>query len=298
MSPARTISREEYLLLAKVAEEAERYEGIHLEHVPTRETAMYQPVISDLVLQIKGLIQTYGALTIEERNLLSVAYKNITNALRSSWRIVDSLERLESSHPTGRTPRQLALTRQERSKIERELTEVCKDVIRLLDDRLLPIVAAEEETVFYYKMKGDYFRYLAEFAHQQERGRFSDLSLAAYKFAYKHALASLEPTHPTRLGLALNFAVYYHDVRKSPERACHLGKHAFDEAVACLDHDDESSLQAMRDSMMILQLLRDDLVIWSGEMQRGMFHRHRIRSGVGSTVPAHLNVGIDCPPNK
>jgi 14-3-3 protein epsilon len=77
----------------------------------------------------------------------------------------------------------------------------------------------------------------------------------------------LEPTHPTRLGLALNFAVYYHDVRKSPERACHLGKHAFDEAVACLD--DSSSMQVMRDSMMILQLLRDDLVIWSSEMQRG-----------------------------
>lgn len=253
---ARIISREEYLLLAKVAEEAERYE--------------------DLVMQIKGLIQTYGALTIEERNLLSVAYKNITNALRSSWRVVDSLEKLESSHPTGRTQRQLALTRQQRSKIERELTDVCKDVIRLLDDRLMPIVAVGEETVFYYKMKGDYYRYLAEFAHQQERGHFSDLSLAAYKFAYKHALASLEPTHPTRLGLALNFAVYYHDVRKSPERACHLGKHAFDEAVACLDHDDEASLQAMRDSMMILQLLRDDLVIWSGEMQRGM----------------------ECPPNK
>ncbi|KAG6332943.1 hypothetical protein ID866_6149 [Astraeus odoratus] len=251
MSPARVISREEYLLLAKVAEEAERYE--------------------DLVAQIKGLTQTYGALTIEERNLLSVAYKNITNALRSSWRIVDSLERLESAHPTG-PPRHLALIRQQRSKIERELADVCKDVIQLLDDCLLATAAAGEETVFYYKMRGDYYRYLAEFAQQQERSRYSDLSLGAYKFAYKHALALLEPTHPTRLGLALNFAVYYHDVRKSPERACHLGKHAFDEAVACLD--DSSSLQVMRDSMMILQLLRDDLVIWSGEMQRGRLHHH------------------------
>ena len=115
--------------------------------------------------------------------------------------------------------------------------------------------------------KGDYFRYLAEFAQQSDRSSYSDLSLAAYKFAYKHALAKLEPTHPTRLGLALNFAVYYHDVRKSPERACHLGKHAFDEAVTCLN--ESSSVQVMRDSMMILQLLRDDLVIWSGEMQRG-----------------------------
>ncbi|KIJ70018.1 hypothetical protein HYDPIDRAFT_35459 [Hydnomerulius pinastri MD-312] len=246
MSPARIISREEYLLLAKVAEEAERYE--------------------DLVAQIKGLTQTYGALTIEERNLLSVAYKNITNSLRSSWRIIDSLEKLESSRPTGQSKHQAQLIRRQRTRIERELADVCKDIVKLLDDCLLSTAELGEETVFYYKMKGDYYRYLAEFAQQHDRSRYSDLSLAAYKFAYKHALAKLEPTHPTRLGLALNFAVYYHDVRKSPERACHLGKHAFDEAVACLD--DSSSVQVMRDSMMILQLLRDDLVIWSGEMQR------------------------------
>ncbi|KAF9247272.1 14-3-3 domain-containing protein [Melanogaster broomeanus] len=247
MSPVRIPAREEYLFLAKVAEEAERYE--------------------DLVAQIKGLTQTYGALTIEERNLLSVAYKNITNSLRSSWRIIDSLEKLESHRSTGQQSKhQVQLLRRQRSRIERELADVCKDIVQLLDDHLLSTAEPGEETVFYYKMKGDYYRYLAEFAQQSDRSRYSDLSLAAYKFAYKHALAKLEPTHPTRLGLALNFAVYYHDVRKSPERACHLGKHAFDEAVACLD--DSSSVQVMRDSMMILQLLRDDLVIWSGEMQR------------------------------
>ncbi|KAG0709596.1 14-3-3 domain-containing protein [Suillus ampliporus] len=244
--PARIISRDEYLLLAKVAEEAERYE--------------------DLVAQIKGLTQTYGALTIEERNLLSVAYKNITNSLRSSWRVVDSLEKLESARPSAQSKHQVSLIRRQRARIEKELTDACKDIVKLLNDSLLATAKPGEETVFYYKLKGDYYRYLAEFAQQQERSRYSDLSLAAYKFAYKHALAMLEPTHPTRLGLALNFAVYYHDVRKSPERACHLGKHAFDEAVACLD--DSSSMQVMRDSMMILQLLRDDLVIWSSEMQR------------------------------
>ncbi|KAG8218695.1 14-3-3 domain-containing protein [Butyriboletus roseoflavus] len=248
MSPVRIPSREEYLLLAKVAEEAERYE--------------------DLVAQIKGLIHTYGTLTIEERNLLSVAYKNITNALRSSWRIIDSLEKLESSRMAGRhSKHQVQLISQQRNRVEYELAEVCKDIVKLLDDYLLSTAEPGEETVFYYKMKGDYFRYLAEFAQQSDRSNYSDLSLAAYKYAYKHALAKLEATHPTRLGLALNFAVYYHDVRKSPERACHLGKHAFDEAVACLN--ESSSVQVMRDSMMILQLLRDDLVIWSGEMQRG-----------------------------
>lgn len=58
--------------------------------------------------------------------------------------------------------------------------------------------------------KGDYYRYLAEFAQKKDRERYGELSLNAYKLAYKHALATLDPVHPTRLGLALNFSVFYH----------------------------------------------------------------------------------------
>jgi 14-3-3 protein epsilon len=86
--------------------------------------------------------------------------------------------------------------------------------------------------------------------------------------AYKHALSTLEPTHPTRLGLALNFSVFYHDVYRSPERASHLAKHAFDQAIESLDQS--SSGQGLRDSLMILQLLRDDLLLWAAEMQNGV----------------------------
>ncbi|KAF8915873.1 14-3-3 domain-containing protein, partial [Mucidula mucida] len=213
-------------------------------------------------------------LTLDERNLLSVAYKNLTNNLRNSWRIVDTLEKMQSARSPQMT-RQLSLIRQQREKIEGELADVCKDIVDLLDKKLINGAKAGEARVFYIKMKGDYYRYLAEFAHKRDRKDYAEKSLNAYKMAYMHALSALDPAHPTRLGLALNFSVFYHDVHQSPDRACHLAKSALDDAVSTFKQDESGACivtSTTRDSLMILQLLRDDLVLWSSEMlEAGVF---------------------------
>jgi 14-3-3 protein epsilon len=68
----------------------------------------------------------------------------------------------------------------------------------------------------------------------------------------------MPPTHPIRLGLALNFSVFYYEILNSPERACHLAKQAFDDAIAELDSLNEDSY---KDSTLIMQLLRDNLTV-------------------------------------
>ena len=80
--------------------------------------------------------------------------------------------------------------------------------------------------------KGDYHRYLAEFAMSDKRKDSADKSLEAYKSATDIAQTDLAPTHPIRLGLALNFSVFYYEILNSPDQACHLAKQAFDDAIA------------------------------------------------------------------
>merc|ERR1712000_565262 len=117
-----------------------------------------------------------------------------------------------------------------------------------------------ESKVFYYKMKGDNCRYLAEFATGDDRKEAAENSLESYKAATDVAQTELTPTHPIRLGLALNFSVFYYEILNSPDRACHLAKQAFDDAIAELDSLSEESY---RDSTFIMQLLRDNLTLWT-----------------------------------
>ena len=73
---------------------------------------------------------------------------------------------------------------------------------------------------------------------------------------------SLAPTHPIRLGLALNYSVFLYEVQQKNNEACELAKKAFDDAIAELDTLDEESY---KDSTLIMQLLRDNLTLWTSD---------------------------------
>ncbi|KAG9297596.1 hypothetical protein G9A89_007671 [Geosiphon pyriformis] len=239
--PVEAQSREDYVYLAKLAEQAERYE--------------------EMVENMKQVASSDQELTVEERNLLSVAYKNVIGARRASWRIVSSIEQKEDAKGNEV---QVGFIKEYRTKIEAELAKICEDILEVLDKHLIPSAATGESKVFYHKMKGDYHRYLAEFATGDKRKESADKSLDAYKAASEVAVTELAPTHPIRLGLALNFSVFYYEILNSPDRACHLAKQAFDDAIAELDTLSEESY---KDSTLIMQLLRDNLTLWTSDMQ-------------------------------
>jgi len=232
--------REENVYMAKLAEQAERYDEM-----------------VDAMKRVAGLDVE---LTVEERNLLSVAYKNVIGARRASWRIISSIEQKEENKGNEH---HVARIKEYRSKVENELTGICNDILSVLDEHLIPTASTGESKVFYYKMKGDYHRYLAEFAAGGGRKEAAENSLIAYKSASDIAVTELPPTHPIRLGLALNFSVFYYEILNSPDRACQLAKQAFDDAIAELDTLSEDSY---KDSTLIMQLLRDNLTLWTSDM--------------------------------
>uniref|UniRef100_A0A672JDW7 14-3-3 protein epsilon n=1 Tax=Salarias fasciatus TaxID=181472 RepID=A0A672JDW7_SALFA len=216
---------------------------------------------TEMVESMKKVAKKDVELTVEERNLLSVAYKNVIGARRASWRIISSIEQREESKGAEE---KLKMIREYRQTVEQELKNICNDILLTLDGNLVPSATNGESKVFYNKMKGDYFRYLAEFATGNERKEAAESSLVAYKTATDLAMTELPPTHPIRLGLALNFSVFYYEILNSPDRACRLAKAAFDDAIAELDTLSEESY---KDSTLIMQLLRDNLTLWTSDMQ-------------------------------
>lgn len=157
------LSREQYVYLAKLAEQAERYE--------------------EMVEFMQKLVvgSTPAAeLSVEERNLLSVAYKNVIGSLRAAWRIVSSIEQKEESR---KNDDHVVLVKDYRSKVEVELSNICASILNLLDSNLIPSASSSESKVFYYKMKGDYHRYLAEFRVGDQRKASAEDTMLSYKAA-------------------------------------------------------------------------------------------------------------------
>lgn len=101
-------TKEDLVMKAKYAEQTERYD--------------------DMADAMKKATEINPKLEQEERNLLSVAYKNVVGARRSSWRVISSIEQKQDN-----TDKKEQMAREYREKIEAELKEVCKDVLVSLD---------------------------------------------------------------------------------------------------------------------------------------------------------------------
>jgi len=233
------MSRDKDVYFAKLAEQAERYD----------EMADYMEKVG----------KAPDELSVEERNLLSVAYKNAVGSRRAAWRIITSVEQKEKTKGNEENAK---FAKEYCSKVEAELDKICNTILGLLDGNLIGKASNGESKVFYQKMKADYYRYIAEFSDGDKKTKAAESARVAYEDAQKVAEKDLAVTHPIRLGLALNFSVFQYEVLGNPEEACKMARNAFEGAIAELDSVSEDSY---KDSTLIMQLLRDNLTLWTSD---------------------------------
>ena len=172
------VSRDQSVYFAKLAQQAGRYD----------EMAYYMETVGKIEAE----------LSVEERHLLSVAYKNTVGSRRAAWRIISSVEQKEITE--GNNPK-AGYAKMYRGKVEAELNKICGTISSVLDDELIPKATSGESKVFYQKMKADYWRSIAEFT--EERSKALDSARSAYADAHLVAEKDLAVTHPIRLGLVL-----------------------------------------------------------------------------------------------
>ena len=232
-------SIEEIMFLAQLAEQCERYD--------------------DMVYYIKLLAYTKKILTFHERNTLALAYKNAITSQRNAWRTLETQLKTTDKKDISSIQR----IKSYQKTIETEILSVCNDAFKIIDEVLLPNSKSSEDTVFFLKMKGDYQRYVCEISSDDIKINASTIAHEAYQKAYETACETMTPTHPLRLGVLLNFTVLYYDIFLKQDKACEMAKKGFDEAISNLDNakDDIN----YKDSTVLLQLLRDNLTLWTSD---------------------------------
>jgi hypothetical protein len=197
------------------------------------------------VLDSKG-----GDVSSDERNLLSVAFKNLISSKRTAWRTISAIEQ---NPKYSKFNDSLAAYKK---KIEEGLYHDCESVIELIRTKVLSKQSAEEARAFFVKMVGDYYRYIAETA---QGAKLESVKTEALK-AYNEANAiPLPPCNPIKLGMALNFSVFHYEVMKNHKKAIELAEESLQ---AALDKIDDLGEEDFRDAKSIIELLKENITLW------------------------------------
>ena len=225
---------EQNIFLARVAEQAERFEDM-VDYLSQ-------------VLDVKG-----QSVSSDERNLLSVAFKNLISSKRAACRTISAIEQNPKYQKFS------GALADYKNGIEQQLIADCEKIIQLIKDKVLSKQCDGEPKAFFVKMVGDYYRYISENAKDAKLEEVKQAALKAYSEASELDLPSC---NPIKLGLALNFSVFHYEVMKNHKAACELADQALQDALEKIDDLQEDDF---RDAKSIIELLKENLTLWKEE---------------------------------
>ena len=228
---------DEKIFLARVAEQADRFE--------------------DMVTFLNEAIDLKGGndFTNDERNQISVGFKNLIGSERGAVRTIGAIEQNPKYKKFD-----AALTAY-KTKIQGELYAKCMQIVNTVKTKCLKLAANDESKTFFQKMIGDYYRYAAESASADKLEELKAGANDGYNQA-EQLSKGLNECNPIRLGLALNYSVFQYEVMNDHKKALELGEKALTDALEKIDDVDE---ETFRDAKSIIELLKENLSLWKEE---------------------------------
>ena len=201
-------------------------------------------------------------LNFDERNLLSIAYKNYISEIRNAIRVIMAYENKETTK--GDSP-YLHFIIEYKEKIRNELEKECVKICNTIENKIKPKLTSKETKVFFGKMKADYYRYIAENTEGDIKKKYSDLSLGTYNETIAIS-NNLNYQNSEKLSLLLNLSVFYYEVASNPKEAFSLANQTLKKAKEALKGIDEDN-EEYKDSLSIVNLLQDNIEMWEMEIQ-------------------------------
>lgn len=230
----KTLSPNELLFLAKISEHSERYD--------------------EMLSFIKAYIQkTSHDLSNEERILFSAAFYYMSNHHKHSLRVLKYHEIKEDQQ---NNISKKILVEKYREKIENEFITLCKDLLKILEEDLLPRVTNSESRGFYLNIRGCYYSKLFDTERYSKNNAEKICIERLFIEDWDRIKNELSPAHPLRLGYAIKIMDFYYEIMLDSERSCEIAKDAVDKAACDVESINQEN---RRDSESIIKLLKDNI---------------------------------------
>jgi 14-3-3 protein epsilon len=192
--------------------------------------------------------------------LFSIGFRESISELRTAWKAINSKD------SAGRTDE---MTAPISARISSSIQDTCCEAAGYIKDRIQPTCTTPDQRVYFEKLLGDFDRYRAEVLSGHPRDEAAVSALKHYTAAADASICNLPSTDPVRLGLMLNFSIYYYEIMHNPERACIIAKAACDDAIEgnlFFRGPCESAKPTVEQSRHIFGLIRANLIKWSSQL--------------------------------
>lgn len=214
----------------------------------------------DMVDLMKKVIDLGADLSSEERNLLSMSYKNIITTRRNGIRTLNVIISSESESET-----RIAQLQEFRATLTQELDQYCYELIDLVNTKLIPASTNESAKLFYEKLKGDYYRYVCEAKEGEEKQELASKAKECYEKAFEIIKNDdIKQYSPIYLGLVLNYSVFLYEIEGDTQKAIRLAEETNEQ---CQSSVDDNSANSYEEAVQIMKLLEDNITIWKEATQ-------------------------------